>query len=145
MLNAHLRDGFIDFVSTDHAPHEKEAKGTDLATAAFGTTGLETSLRVLVYLFQNDVLTPERLVQVFSTSPAEFMNIEREFGAIKTGYPFHAVMIDPMADNTEVTTDDLESLNHNNCFVGSQLPDTLVTYFNPLFSFDIRSKNRLEA
>src|SRR5690606_27110043 len=62
-----LREGLCDFVANDHAPHEAEIKTEDLKTAAYGTTGLETALRVLFSLYNQGEISAERLVDVFST------------------------------------------------------------------------------
>lgn len=120
LLRSALRDGIIDFVATDHAPHEAAAKGQNFKTAAFGTTGLETSLRVLLTLVNRGELTPERLVEVFSSKPALFLGIEEQFGTIQVGKPLHAVLVNRHV-KSEVTEDDLYSLSKNSCFLGTEL------------------------
>lgn len=119
-LRRALRDGIIDFVATDHAPHEAAAKGQNFKTAAFGTTGLETSLRVLLSLVNRGELTPERLVEVFSFKPAHFLGIEDQFGTIQVGRPLHAALVNRHV-KARVSEDDLYSLSKNSCFMGSEL------------------------
>ncbi len=119
-LRRALADGGIDFVATDHAPHEASAKGQNFKTSAFGTTGLETSLRVLLSLVQKGELSPERLVQVFSSQPARFLGLEEDFGDIRIDRPMAAVLVN--RDSCEaVTEDDLYSLSKNSCFLGERL------------------------
>ncbi len=127
-LRQALRSGLIDFIATDHAPHEEEVKTENFKTAAFGTTGLETSLRVLLTLHAQGELTPERLVEVFSTAPAKFLGLGDEYGDIAVGRPLRAVLVDPKARRA-VTEDDLYSLSKNNCFLGTALNGELEAMF----------------
>ena len=135
-LQKALAEGKIDFVATDHAPHELAVKGKNFDEAAFGTIGLETSLRVLVDMWKKDKITSERLVDVFSTAPAKFLNIEDRFGHLEAGRPFKAVLIKASAANSQVTAH-FKSLSQNSCFIGSQLPDCLCATFlgNALYEF----------
>jgi dihydroorotase len=89
-------DGSIDWVATDHAPHEASAKTLDFTKAAFGTTGVETSLPVLLALYAQNKLSASRLVQTFSTRPAEYLGLSRGdgWGAIEKGAPLRAVIVD---------------------------------------------------
>lgn len=119
-LRKALAEGVIDFVATDHAPHEASAKGQNFKTSAFGTTGLETSLRVLLSLVREGVLSPQRLVQVFSTRPAKFLGIDGEIGDISVNRPMAAVLVNRSCREV-VTEDDLFSLSKNSCFLGEKL------------------------
>ncbi len=122
--------GDIDFVATDHAPHEKASKGMDFNKSAFGTTGLETSLRVLINFYQKGLLSPERLVQVFSTKPAEFLGISEKYGAIRVGSPLRAILIDPDYKPQPLSESELESLSKNNVFLRHPLGGKIYTHFN---------------
>lgn len=125
-----LGDGSLSFVATDHAPHESKMKGKDFKLAAFGTTGLETSLRVLLWGLQAGKITRERLVEVFSSEPAKFLDLHKDgYGHIQVGKPFLAALIDPNAPDREVTRDDLVSRSHNNCFLGTKLPGKVIQTF----------------
>ncbi|MCX7978674.1 MAG: dihydroorotase, partial [Bdellovibrionaceae bacterium] len=123
-----LASGVIDYVATDHAPHEKEAKSRGFSSAPFGTIGLETALPVLLFLYRKGELSKERLVQVFSTKPAEFLSLEKQFGRIKVGRPFNACVVDIEASET-VTEDYFESSSKNSCFLGETLPGRVVATF----------------
>ncbi|MGZ3696445.1 MAG: amidohydrolase family protein, partial [Bdellovibrionota bacterium] len=68
-LREALRDGTIDCVSTDHAPHEPSLKAEGWIKSPFGTRGMETALSVLTTLVKEGELSFERLVEVFSTAP----------------------------------------------------------------------------
>lgn len=121
-LQQALADGRCQFMATDHAPHEHDVKTENFKTSAFGTTGLETSLRVLIWMYQNGQLTPQRLVDVWSTAPAKFLGIEQEFGDIAVGKVLNAVLVDVDAPATDITEDQFVGLSKNSCFIGSKLP-----------------------
>ncbi len=119
-LREALTSGVVDFVATDHAPHEPSVKTENFKTSAFGTTGLETSLRVLLSLWKEGLLTPQDVVRSFSKRPAEFLGIAEEFGTIAKGRPLKAALVNPYTQEM-VREDDLFSLSKNNCFVGQKL------------------------
>lgn len=121
-LQEALMTGDCDFMATDHAPHESAVKTTNLKTSAFGTTGLETSLRVMIWLWQQGRLTPARLVETWSTSPAKFLGIDSSHGVIAEGRPFNAVLCDVKAPAKLVTDQDFVGLSRNSCFIGASLP-----------------------
>ncbi len=117
-----LQSGLCDFMATDHAPHESEAKTTNFKTSAFGTTGLETSLRVLIWLYQQKKLSPSRLVQVWAESPARFLGLGSGFGTIQLGQPFRATIADMNATDRYFLRSDLLGLSKNSCFINHRLP-----------------------
>lgn len=120
-LREQLAAGDIDWVATDHAPHESRAKGDDFKQAAFGTTGIETSLRVLLALVDEGVLTPSRLVEVFSLKPAQFLKLP-EFGRLSSQHPFRAVVVAYPSERTPVLLEEFYGLARNSCFIGESLP-----------------------
>lgn len=113
-LREALRDGTIDCVSTDHAPHEKEMKGKGWLLAPFGTRGMETALSTLLSLVATNELSMARLVEVFSSSPRKILN-RTEF-AQSTGRLF----VDPRKKFT-VGMEDLPGISENSCFLGASL------------------------
>jgi dihydroorotase len=125
-LVAALKVGDCDFMATDHAPHESEVKTENFKTSAFGTTGLETSLRVLIYLWRQKQLSSERLVDVWSKNPAKFLGIEADFGEIGEGRPFNAVLCDVEAEGRILSEADFVGLSRNSCFIGSKLPGNVI-------------------
>lgn len=72
-----LRDGTIDILATDHAPHSAEEKSRGLAGSAFGITGLETAFPLLwTGLVEPGIISRERLIELMSTAPARRFGIE---------------------------------------------------------------------
>lgn len=81
-----LRDGTIDAVATDHAPHHADEKALEFADAPFGVTGLETALAVLVdALVAPKLLSVSRLVEALSTGPARAFGLP--YGTLAPGAP----------------------------------------------------------
>jgi dihydroorotase len=125
-LQEALKDGRCQFVATDHAPHENEIKSTNFKTSAFGTTGLETSLKVLLWLLNNKKLTVSRLVEVWADEPAKFLNIFDRFGSFAVGKDFNGVIIDAFAPDALVSGSSFIGKSKNSCFIGSHLPGRIV-------------------
>ncbi len=72
-----IKDGTIDMIATDHAPHSAEEKSRGLEKSAMGVVGLETSFPVLyTNLVKNNVITLEKLVSLMSIAPGKRFNIE---------------------------------------------------------------------
>lgn len=135
-LQEALAEGVIDFVATDHAPHEEEIKGENFKTAAYGTTGLETSLRVLLSLYKKNKLSSEQLVRVFSYNPARFLNLDESFGSIKEGLPLRAVLVD-VDDEAPVKAEDFAGKSKNSCFMGTSLAGKIDKVFLESFVHQI--------
>jgi dihydroorotase len=133
-----LIDGTIDFVATDHAPHEITKKSGSVEDAAFGTLGLETTLRVLLDRWKAGMLNPQRLVEVFSKRPAEFLSLPNGFGDFKNGFEFHGVLLNTEAPARPFLADEISSLSKNSCFTGANLPGKINGAFHGerIFEFD---------
>jgi dihydroorotase len=129
-LWAALNEGILDFVATDHAPHEPAMKTGGLDKVAFGTLGLETTIPVLVHGLNSGFLTPERFVRVFATRPAEFLKLPVEHGKWTVGEVFHGVLVDVKAPAAEYTAANISSLSKNSCFVGAKLPGRILGAFH---------------
>jgi len=113
-LREALRDGTIDCVSTDHAPHESELKQKGWRIAPFGTRGLETALPALLSLVKEGELSMSRLVEVFSTAP------RRVLGKADFEHPTGLLFVDPNAA-FRVSAEDLPGISQNSCFLGTNL------------------------
>lgn len=71
-----LRDGTLDCIATDHAPHSSLEKDCELAAASPGMIGLETTIPVLLGLVREGHLSATRLVEVLTAAPAKIGGIE---------------------------------------------------------------------
>ena len=76
-----IKDGTIDMIATDHAPHSAEEKSRGLAGSTMGVVGLETSFNILyTYLVKTGVITLERLVELMSVNPRKRFSLESDAG-----------------------------------------------------------------
>ncbi len=65
-----IKDGTIDMIATDHAPHSEEEKSKGLESSAFGIVGLETAFQVMyTHLVKTGVITMDRLIELMVTAP----------------------------------------------------------------------------
>jgi dihydroorotase len=124
-LWAALADGTLDFVATDHAPHEPTMKSGSYDSCAFGTIGMETTFGVLIDGWKKGLLSEKRLVEVFSSRPARFLKLPDEYGDFKIGERFHGILVDVNHPPTPVFESDFSSLSKNSCFIGASLPGRL--------------------
>ena len=88
-----LRDGTIDAIATDHAPHTLVEKDCDFDSAAFGISGLETALASLLSLVHAGWISLSQLISALSERPARAWNLEG--GTLRPGAPADFVVIDP--------------------------------------------------
>jgi dihydroorotase len=92
-LIAALRDGTIQAVATDHAPHSREEKEAPFEEAPFGVTGLETAFSVLyTRLVEPGILPLQTLLERMSAGPARIYGLEEPIIAV--GAPANLVLLD---------------------------------------------------
>ncbi|MBO5868851.1 MAG: dihydroorotase [Oscillospiraceae bacterium] len=71
-----IRDGTIDMIATDHAPHSTEEKSKGLAGSAFGVVGIETAFPVLyTHLVQKGIVSLEKLIELLALNSRKRFNI----------------------------------------------------------------------
>ena len=76
-----IKDGTIDMIATDHAPHSEEEKSRGLEKSLMGVVGIETAFAVLyTHLVKPGVITAERLTELLSTNPRARFNITTDAG-----------------------------------------------------------------
>ena len=91
-----LRDGAVDLIATDHAPHGSAEKLTTLEEAAFGISVLETALGSLMSLVHGGALTLPMLIERLTAAPARFLSVD--LGTLKPGSPADVTIFDPDAE-----------------------------------------------
>ncbi|HEY9516697.1 MAG TPA: dihydroorotase [Gemmatimonadaceae bacterium] len=93
-LREALRDGTIDLVATDHAPHHYDAKEREFADAPFGIVGLETALALVVTeLVEPGIIDFSALVDRMSTRPAKLFHLDG--GTLAKGAAADVTVFDP--------------------------------------------------
>lgn len=126
-IKAGLKDGTIDAIATDHAPHTDSEKDVEFAFAPFGIIGLETALSLsIMELVDKKVLSWPELITRMSVKPAAILGIDR--GNLKNGSAADIVLIDPDKEYT-YTKDSIESKSKNSPFINWILKGKAVKVF----------------
>jgi dihydroorotase len=110
-----LKDGTIDAIASDHAPHSSIEKDVEFEYAANGVIGLETSLSASLTLVKEGVLSLSRLIEKMSTNPSRILKIPG--GTLKVGSEADVTVIDPQKRWT-VKADSFRSKSRNTPFEG---------------------------
>src|SRR5919197_446265 len=98
-LRAGIRDGTIDAVATDHAPHAVEEKEQEFDRAPPGTIGLETALAVaLTELVRPGLVPLARIIEAMSTAPARILGAPGHGGTVQPGAGAKLVAFHPEAE-----------------------------------------------
>lgn len=114
-----LKEGIIDCIATDHAPHTWEDKDVEFSHAAMGISGLETALPLLwTELVETGRLTATELIAKMSAAPAAVMRLPG--GSLSPGAPADIVLIDPQRERV-VDHDRFLSLGKNTPYDGRAL------------------------
>jgi dihydroorotase len=90
-----LKDGVIDAIATDHAPHSAADKDCDPKRAAFGISGFETALGCLMALVHEGEISLTRLISKLTYEPAKVIGRNGKLGTLKGGAPANIAIIDP--------------------------------------------------
>ena len=112
-----LKDGTIDFIATDHAPHSNEEKNQEFTKAPSGIIGLETALGLgITNLVRENKLSLMEFLEKLTINPAKLYKLER--GRIKEGLPADLVIFD---ENEEYTVEKFKSKSSNSPYIGKKL------------------------
>ena len=115
-LKQGLKDGTIEVISTDHAPHSAEEKTGSMKNTPFGIVGLETSLP-LTYteLVEKGVITLKQMVEKMCLNPAKILGLES--GTLQEGHPADVIIVDTEQEYT-IDKNKFVSKGHNTPFDG---------------------------
>ncbi len=107
-----LRDGTVDAIASDHAPHHADEKALEFDQAPFGIIGLETAVGLAMERLVNaGVISLERLVELCATNPARILKL-RDRGTLNAGARADVTVIDPeMVWKFDVTQSKSKSRN----------------------------------
>ncbi len=89
-----LKNGLIDVIATDHAPHHTDEKCVEFDNAPFGILGLQTLIPLTLQLVEDGVISIERMVELTSTNPAKILKLSNK-GKIAKGMLADIVIVDP--------------------------------------------------
>lgn len=88
-----LKDGTIDCIATDHAPHSLEEKTKSYSESPMGIVGFETAVSASLKLFHDSYLTMQQIIEKLSINPAKILNL-KDYGSIKIGQLANLTIID---------------------------------------------------
>jgi dihydroorotase len=114
-----LKNGTIDAIASDHAPHTENEKDIEFERAEFGTAGLETILAVSISeLIEPKLLSWPQLVRKLSLNPAQILGIAK--GTLSPGADADIIVVDPQKQ-WRVEKSGLISKSKNSAFIGKTL------------------------
>lgn len=109
-----VRDGTVDCLATDHAPHTEEDKRSGMA----GISSIEYAVSIFLAVFHEHDIPLTRLAELTSYAPARRLGIKA--GLLAPGYPADVVVLDP-DEAYEIKKDDMISKSHNTPFEGRKV------------------------
>ncbi len=113
-----LKDGTLDVIATDHAPHSSLEKDVEFDYASSGLVGLETALPLALQLVKEKVLSLSELITRFTVNPAKILNISK--GRLNPGNDADITIIDVSLKN-RVDVNQFKSRSRNSPFHGWEL------------------------
>lgn len=123
-----LRDGTVDAIATDHAPHSFDEKEVEFQSAPFGIVGLETAVGlVLTELFHTNLLSLARIIELMAVNPRRILRLPDV--AIAEGAPANLSIFDP-AREWVVDPTRFRSKSRNTPFAGRRLKGRPVGVIN---------------
>jgi len=115
-----IKDGIIDVIVTDHAPHTLDEKNVELDNAPFGINGLETAVSLILdKLVYKNIIPLQKFIEMISTTPAIILGLENK-GKIKVGVEADLTILD-LHKETVVDIEKFKSKSQNNPFHGWKL------------------------
>ena len=116
MLIKGLKDGTIDIIATDHAPHHEDEKAWGLETAPFGIVGLETAFPLLyTHFVKTNKMSLKQLLDCMSTKPAQIFDLP--YGTLNIGVSADITVID-LDKEREIDPKTFKSKGKNTPFTG---------------------------
>jgi dihydroorotase len=110
-----LRDGTIDAIATDHAPHHRDEKNVEFDLALNGIVGLETALPLVMGLVDKKVISLTTALSCLSSGPARVLSIPR--GSFEKGAVADITIFDPEKE-WQVNAEGFQSKSRNTPFAG---------------------------
>lgn len=128
VLRQGLRDGVIDAIASDHAPHARHEKEMEFDYAPFGLIGLETTLALIITEIVNKgIISLPEAIALMSVKPARILGIDK--GTLSVGADADVVVIDTNAI-LEVDPYRLESKSINTPYAGWKLKGVVTEVFS---------------
>ena len=113
-----MRDGTIDIIATDHAPHAELDKQVEYSCAAFGIVGLETALPLSMEMVEQGVITLQEMIAMLTSRPAQLFKLDK--GTLSVGREADVTIFDPAAEY-KIDIQSFKSRSKNSPFDGRQV------------------------
>ncbi len=113
-----IKDGTIDAIATDHAPHRRDEKNVEYADAPFGIIGLETAVPLALGLVNRGVISISRMIAMFTINPASILKIER--GTLSPGAVADMTLLN-LSERVKIDVNSFQSKSRNSPFHGWEL------------------------
>jgi dihydroorotase len=110
-----LKDGTIDVIATDHAPHSEDEKNVEFDKAPFGIVGLETALPLSLKLVEKKILTLSQVIEKLSVVPARIVRVDK--GTLKLNKVADITIFDPKKE-FDIDKEKFSSKGKNTPFQG---------------------------
>ncbi len=125
-----IKDGTVDAVASDHAPHHRREKTLPFDKAPFGVVGVETTILALLTLVARQKISLFDAIKLMTSGPARVLGEGYRIGTMMGDAEKNAVLIDPH-HSFKLTESHLVSRSKNSAFLGTQLyGQVLATFFN---------------
>ena len=133
-----IKDGTIDMIATDHAPHSVEEKSRGLKDSAMGIVGLETAFAALnTHLVKRGIISLEHLIKIMSINPRKVFRIE---GGIEVGQRADIVLLDTNKE-WRVDSNNFYSMGKITMFDGREMTgDVVMTLHRGNIVYDNKTK-----
>ena len=133
-----IKDGTIDMIATDHAPHSVEEKSRGLKDSAMGIVGLETAFAALnTHLVKRGIISLEHLIKIMSINPRKVFRIE---GGIEVGQRADIVLLDTNKE-WRVDSNNFYSMGKITMFDGRDMTgDVVMTLHRGNIVYDNKTK-----
>ena len=133
-----IKDGTIDMIATDHAPHSVEEKSRGLKDSAMGIVGLETAFAALnTHLVKKGIISLEHLIKIMSINPRKVFRIE---GGIEVGQRADIVLLDTNKE-WRVDSNNFYSMGKITMFDGREMTgDVVMTIHRGNIVYDNKTK-----
>jgi dihydroorotase len=120
-----LKDGVIDVIATDHAPHAELDKDVEWNQASYGIVGLETAFPLIIdKLVKEGILTISQAIEKITINPARILNLDK--GTLSEGAEADIVIAD-IEKEVEITRDFFAGQSTNSPFIGLKLSGSIET------------------
>ncbi len=113
-----LKDGTIDAIASDHAPHDLDSKRVEFSKASFGVIGLQTNLPLTLELVRSEKISRLRAIEAWTSAPAKAFGLR--YGTLRKGACADICLIDPQHE-WKFEPETIESKSKNSPFLARAL------------------------